>query len=249
MISKQLQTALKGVAEIAAKFPFVPDRRELPPEVRSQPDAINLAAAPQSGTIAASVAGARTITLKLREVTIFDHFDGFLFDGFLNPSMEIRLVSVVIDSNQDEPIKFSSPNAYQGIKPLKPLPINSSGLALYFSNPNALPKFLDFRLLVIEDDQDVRNAGEAIAQLRASAEYATILNAAKLAAAATSYAALLPIGDALLGLLGAYMRQDKDDLISYFHATHTLAFDNLGKGTHVFHQDKRSRVKYEILVD
>ena len=43
------------------------------------------------------------------------------------------------------------------------------------------------------------------------------------------------------------MEHNKDDLISYFAATYTLAFDNLGIGKHSLYQRGRVRGQYEIL--
>jgi hypothetical protein len=43
------------------------------------------------------------------------------------------------------------------------------------------------------------------------------------------------------------MEQNKDDIVAYFAATYTRAFDDLGIGKHTFHQADRARVQYEIL--
>lgn len=183
----------------------------------------------------------RAIALRLRELRILDDFDG-IFGG----SNEIKFVSVVNDGSAADPFKFEV-GSFPGINPKQPLPLGDKGLLLYYAEPTDYPNYLDWRLLVVEDDSDVRNAGLVIKDMQKSEAYkGSLATAAKIAASPT-VGAVIEVTNLVVGLIAGLMEQNDDDVISLFAATYTRAFDNLGVGSHTFHQDERCRAKYEIL--
>lgn len=192
-------------------------------------------------TEAAAAIPTRCVELALTEVRILDNFEG-LFGG----TNEIKLVSLVFDGNSAEPFHFQV-STFTGIKKDQPLPIGDRGIALYFSEPRNLPRFLDWRLLVIEDDSDVRNAGRVIKEIQATNEYKAIVNSV-IGLVAPTWGVITQITSGVISLVARVMEQNKDDVISLFAATYTLAFDELGKGSHTLHQDGRSRIAYEIRI-
>ncbi len=181
---------------------------------------------------------------RVNEVILLDNFDGF-FDR----RNEVQVLAVTVDSNQADPIRFSTLSSFVGIKKHQRLPIGDGGLMMYQSSPKSFPKFLHLNLLLVEDDSDTRDLGKTIGRVRETSEYKDILSAAQgLAGAANpAYSLALDIGNATIGLVSALLEQNSDDIIAYFTGTYSLAFDNLGVGKHTFHAPERARVQYEIL--
>lgn len=184
------------------------------------------------------------LSLRLRELTVLDNFDG-IFEGIFGGSNELKLVSLVNDGTGDDPFKFEV-GTFPGIKPKAPLPLGDKGLVLYYAEPEDFPKYLDWRLLVVEDDSDVRNAGAMIKKVQGSTAYKDILTAA-VGLANPTIAAVAEISNKVIGLIADLMEQNSDDVITLFAATYTRAFDRLGVGPHTFHHDGRTRGRYEIL--
>ncbi len=181
---------------------------------------------------------------RLNSVTLLDDFDG-LFDR----QNEVTVIAITVDSNSADPIQFNLPTPFVGIRKNHRLPIGDSGLGMYHSTPASFPKYIGLNLLIIEDDKDIRDVGAAIRHVRETPEYRSILNTAQTLATAANpaYGTFITIGDAVAGLTARILEQNKDDIVAYFAATYTLAFDNLGVGKHTFHQADRALVQYEIL--
>jgi hypothetical protein len=181
---------------------------------------------------------------RLNEVILLDNFDGF-FDR----RNEVQVVAVTIDSNVADPIQFSTPHSFVGIKKNDRLPLGDAGIGMYQSSPASFPKYLHLNLLIVEDDAGTRELGTAINRVRETEEYATILETTKalVAVGNPAYSSLLGLGDTVVGLLAKMLEQNQDDIIAFFAGTYSLAFDNLGVGRHTFHQNERARVQYEIL--
>ena len=191
------------------------------------------------GAVKVPVPAGNQLFWRINELTLLDNFE-----WFLDRKNEIRLVAVTVDSNAAEPIQFSTPSVFPGIMKGNKLPIGDAGLGMYYSAPATMPLYMRLSLLVIEDDTETRDVGKAIREVREMSEFKTILDVAKgLASAANpAYGTLIAIGDAVTGLVGRLLEQNKDDLVAYFAATYTAAFDNLGIGKHTFHQDRHARV-------
>ncbi len=186
----------------------------------------------------------KRVLVRINKVQILGNFD------FLSRS-EVRLAAFVVDSNPTDPVQFFHNNLpFPKVKKDEYLSIGDKGVAIYYSAPEEYPEYLYVWVVVVEDDQDVRDVGDAIAAVRKSDGYKNILAAAKVLAGAANptAAALFKIGDELAGLLGSALEQNKDDVVALHAATYTRAFDNLGIGKHSFHKDGGARGVYEILV-
>lgn len=194
---------------------------------------------------AATTIPTKAIELKLNNVAILDLFDG-PFEAVFGGSNEVKIVSLVFDGSAKEPFKFEV-GSFPNIKKNQSLPFGDAGLAVYFSEPDKLPRFLDWRLLIIEDDSDVRNAGKVIQQIQGTSEYKAIVDVIPTLVNPT-WGAIIQITSGVISLIAKAMEQNQDDIISLFAATYTLPFDRLGVGKHTFFQEERSRVNYEILV-
>lgn len=222
---------------VAEKLSITPTQRYAHPSVE-----VSNALAPEDAVRAKPPS--RQLFWRLNRVRILDSMDG-VFDK----KNEVALVAITIDSNADEPIQFSQPAPFVGIRKGDLLPIGDAGLGMYYSRPERFPKYLGLNLLIVEDDKAVRDIGASITRARNSPEYKAILTASQTLATSANpaYGALITIGDALVGLTAKMMEKNKDDLLAYFAATYTRAFDDLGIGKHTFLQPDRARVQYEIL--
>lgn len=183
------------------------------------------------------------IDLRIREVVILDNFDGIL-EQIFGGSNEIKLVSLVFDGSSKEPLKFEV-GTFPGIDKGKKLPLGNAGLTVYFSEPEQMPRFIDWRLLVIEDDSDVRNAGKIIQQVQKTGEYKEILETI-VGLVNPTWGVVTKITSSVISLIASAMEQNQDDVISLYAASYNLVFDRLGQGVHTFYHENRSRVTYEI---
>lgn len=215
-----------------------------PPDRHNFPSAASVLVAPAPADMAtreadaATSLGSRPVNVRLLSCQILDNFD-----GFLQKNNEINLVGVVMDgSATTEPVQFGV-GSFVGIGKNDMLPIGDSGVSLYFGDHT--PRYLDLRLLIVEDDQDIRDVGGAIKHVQSQDAYQKLLDALT-GIASPPLQLAVRVTSAIISLVGAALEQNKDDKISLFAATYTLAFDRLGVGRHTFHQDGRSRVRYEI---
>lgn len=222
---------------VARKLSITPTRRYAHPTVE-----VSDVLVPEE--VAKAKPPAHQLFWRLNRVRILDNFD-----GLLDKQNEVALVAITIDSNADDPIQFNLPTPFVGIRKDDNLPLGDAGLGMYFSKPERFPNYLGLNLLIIEDDKAIRDIGASITRVRNSPEYKAIRTATQSLATAVNpvYGTLVTIGDALVGLTAKMMEQNKDDIVAYFAATYTRAFDDLGIGKHTFHQADRARVQYEIL--
>ena len=222
---------------VAQKLSITPTRRYAHPSVE-----VSGTLVPED--VARAKPPSHQLFWRLNKVRILDSLDG-IFDK----KNEVAVVAITVDSNADGPIQFSQPTPFVGIRKGDLLPIGDSGLGMYFSKPERFPNYIGLNLLLVEDDKAIRDIGASITRARNSPEYKAILAASQTLASSANpaYGALITIGDALVGLTAKMMEQNKDDLLAYFAATYTRAFDDLGVGKHTFHQPERARVQYEIL--
>lgn len=208
-------------------------------------DSEKLSILPSKKASAAAAAAGRPLALRLRELIVLDNFDG-IFEGIFGGGNEIRLVSLVNDGTSKEPFKFEV-GTFNGIKPKAPLPLGDKGLLLYYAEPENLPPFIDWRLLIVEDDSDVRDLGLMLKDLQKTQGYQDALGAV-LNLVNPTVAAVVGLTNTVIGLVAHLMEQNRDDIISLFAATYTREFDNMGVGTHTFYHEGHSRATYEILL-
>lgn len=83
---------------------------------------------------------------------------------------EVQLLSIVTDGVSTEPIQMSS-QVFEGVRRKTELPIGPGGLALYRTTAGKIPEFLDYRILVLELDEDVRQTGAVLDEVRQDAQF------------------------------------------------------------------------------
>lgn len=163
----------------------------------------------------------------------------FIKDNHEFGGAEIRVASTIIDGLSTEPV-ITLLDAYHNIADNSYLPIgrhtgdtNNPGVNLYLSQQNKIPTFLDMRFLVIEKDVDVRTWGKLLEEIKNDNDYKSIVKAiTTLVANASPYNLFVGLADAVMGVVGKVLQSNEDDQLSFFAATYTEPFDNLGIGSH-----------------
>ena len=138
---------------------------------------------------------------------------------------EIYLCTVVVDSLGTDPF-VTKVSEFTGIKDRQALPIDpENGLTLYRSNK--VPDFLDYRILVAESDEDVRNAGEVIADLVNTDQYKSFRDAilGVTAFGQPQIALISAAADFLVNTISKILKMNKDDQLIYVAGSFDRQFD------------------------
>lgn len=142
---------------------------------------------------------------------------------------EVKVIGVSADDISDEPFTLNL-QTWTDIADGQTLALDPAGLVLYANPPGKLPRFFDFRLLVLEDDSDVRDTGQMLSKLSASSEYGTARDAliALLGIAAPQAAAVTAGVNLLISAVATVLQGNKDDQMIYVAGTLTNSVDQLG---------------------
>jgi len=161
---------------------------------------------------------------------------------------EIQIISVVTDGVSTEPIQLHS-EVFEGIRRKTELPLGPGGLTLYRTTTGKIPEFLDYRILIIELDEDVRQAGTILDAVRQDTQFdqfrAALLTAA--AVAAPPAALITAATDLTLNILTRLLKADKDDQLLLVQGSFSNTFDELGTRYGLINQSSRSaEISYEV---
>lgn len=181
------------------------------------------------------------VLLSLRRVFIKRKSD------LLGPG-EVQLLSVVADGVSAEPIQMSS-QVFEGVRRKTELPLGPGGLALYRTTAGQIPEFLDYRILVLELDEDVRQAGAVLDAVRQDAQYLQFRDAllAAAAVAAPPTALITAATDFAFNTLARLLRADRDDQLLLVQGSFSNTFDDLGTRYGLITQSSRSaEISYDV---
>jgi hypothetical protein len=181
------------------------------------------------------------VLLSLRRVFIKRKSD------LLGPG-EVQLLSVVADGVSTEPIQMSS-QIFEGVRRKTELPLGPSGLALYRTTAGQVPEFLDYRILVLELDEDVRQAGAVLDAVRQDAQYLQFRDAllAAAAVAAPPAALITAATDFAFNTLTRLLQADRDDQLLLVQGSFSNTFDDLGTKYGLITQSSRSaEISYDV---
>jgi len=181
------------------------------------------------------------VLLSLRRVFIKRKSD------LLGPG-EVQLLSVVSDGVSAEPIQMSS-QVFEGVRRKTELPLGPGGLALYRTMAGQIPEFLDYRILVLELDEDVRQAGAVLDAVRQDAQYLQFRDAllAAAAVAAPPAALITAATDFAFNTLARLLRADRDDQLLLVQGSFSNTFDDLGTKYGLITQSSRSaEISYDV---
>lgn len=163
----------------------------------------------------------KDVEIRLKEVFIIDNRDPG--DG------DIYLVCVALDNVNPEPFVLEV-KTFESVPDKSKLTIAPGGLAIYRNPPGKIPRFIDFRILIMESDQELRDAGNFISEVREDKGYKDIVDGIKSAVAVSNPVAsvFLTAADLLINIIAKLLRMNKDDQIMYLPGYFNDTFDDLG---------------------
>jgi hypothetical protein len=181
------------------------------------------------------------VEMRLKEIFVFDNRDPGKGD--------IYLVTVVTDSLAQEPFTLEI-KAFEDIHDNEALQVGPAGLAIYRNPEGEIPRFLDYRIIVMESDQELRKAGEILGEIRTNDQFKTVRDnlIAMAVTAQPSVALLTAATDLVVGLIAQILKMNEDDQIIYIAGSFNDKIDDLGvKYGPIAHKNKYARVSYEVL--
>ena len=225
-----------------------PDTVLLVPDVVDRPsEALRLAAAVGRRPAGAGGAmqpraldpGLQHVRMSLKEVLVIDNRDVGRGD--------IYVVTLVADNLGPEPIEMAV-KTFQDVRKGQRLEIGPTGLAMY-RRGLPLPSYLDYRVLVAESDQGLRDAGAILDEVRADSTYISFRDSLVKVAAASAPAAALATAaaDFTMQLVARILKSNRDDQLIYIAGSFDDAFDDLGvpQGL-VTHRNEYAEVRYQV---
>jgi hypothetical protein len=180
------------------------------------------------------------VRMSLKEVYIKDTRD--LGRG------DIYLVTVVTDNISPEPFTITI-KTFEDIHDEEGLQIGPGGLAIYRNESGKIPRFLDYRIMVVESDQEIRQAGEVLEQIKDDEQYLSFRDSLSAMAGVPQPAtALITVAaDFVMGLIARVLRMNRDDQIIYVAGSFDDKFDDLGvKYGLVSHKNQYGKVTYQV---
>jgi hypothetical protein len=142
---------------------------------------------------------------------------------------EIQVITVVSDGVSDAPLQLET-KVYERVKRNSKLPIGPGGLAVYLAEGAQMPRFLNYKILVLELDAKGRNAGEWLAQIHNDEKFKSTADGL-LKAAITSTPTVELIAAAsnvALSLIAHILRNNNDDQLLLIEGSYDSRFDDLG---------------------
>jgi hypothetical protein len=180
------------------------------------------------------------IRMSLKEIYIKDTRD--IGKG------DIYLVTVVTDNLSSEPFTITI-KTFEDIHNEENLQIGPGGLAIYRNEPGKIPRFLDYRILVVESDQEIRQAVDVLEEVKEDEQYKSFRDSLSAMAGVSQPAtALITVAaDFIMGLVARVLRMNRDDQIIYVAGSFDDKFDDLGvKYGLVVHKNLYGKVAYQV---
>jgi hypothetical protein len=162
-------------------------------------------------------------SLYLKDITLKQSFDG-LFPRVFNPNNEIYLYIICWDYSGKAPFVYPM----EGIKPEDfKIKIKKNETHYFFGDglqlwlPSTIVGSLNVAIMLMEDDSDVRKAGEILVDIRKAVNKSKLFEL--IGAVASNPATITGVAIAkavveLTGLIGSIMSKNKNDYINLFQA-------------------------------
>lgn len=184
----------------------------------------------------------KTVAVSLNKVKVLD-----ISEGPFDETGEVYFISLVTDGIN--PPTLLDAKAFEGIK--KGDDLMDKGLQkpfnLYLSEEYLIPRLLDFRFLVMEDDaKNAKKAKDIVDKILNDKNYKSVMDAIKeLIITGAPAAAIFTLVDAAISAILQLEALNEDDQLLYYAARFTKDFDNLGLGKYDKKYDK-IELGYEI---
>jgi hypothetical protein len=183
----------------------------------------------------------KDVEMRLMEVFIFDNRDPGKGD--------IYLLALVADGLAPEPLNLVV-KGFEGVGDNEALQIGPGGLTIYRNPQGNIPRFLDYRIMVMESDQELRDAGELVEEIRGKDQFKLIKDSliAMAGVGAPIPALISSAVDLLMGLISQVLKMNKDDQIIYIAGSFNDRIDDLGVRYGLIAQKNRyAKVTYQVL--
>lgn len=155
-------------------------------------------------------------------------------EGLLGGKAEVYFISLVNDGiNEPASLKVET---FNGLK--KNDDLCDHGLqkpyTVYISEKGKLPRLLDFRMLVMEEDKKgAKKAADIIGAITGDGEYKQVVTAlTSLMSIAAPPAAIFTMVDSAMKIIKRVVGCNEDDQMLNYAARYSEDFDNLGIGNH-----------------
>ncbi|OZI05527.1 hypothetical protein BWI93_25005 [Siphonobacter sp. BAB-5385] len=187
--------------------------------------------------------GITGVVVRIKEIFIIENGR----KGPFGQRADIYPIVLVANGQSQNPIEFSLPHMFQGIKDREKLPILDPGIAITRTF-NSVPNFLDFHVLVMRSKERRREFAKALNETLNSDEGKSIINSVGTLVTGATAGVVLNISSALLQVYLKFLGAEDDEQLFYGVGSFEKELDSLGIGKeHVFTDKKHARVTIEIL--
>lgn len=174
-----------------------------------------------------------------------------LKDVFLHQTLdilsraEVNVVTLAIDNDSKKPFELHA-KTFERIPANSALELGPTGLTIYRKKTKA-PDFIEYRIMIMEVDTDIRTAGKLLQEVQDSEEYKAIYDkVAQAVAAGHPVASLLnEAGDLVINMIGRIMARNKDDQMIYIAGTFENIPEAIDRGL-ITHDNRVVRVSYQL---
>jgi hypothetical protein len=180
------------------------------------------------------------VRMSLKEVLVIDVRDVGKGD--------IYLVTLATDGVSLEPMALTI-KTFEDISDGEALQLGPAGLAIYRNTEGKIPRYLDYRIMVVESDQELRDAGQVIQEIRDDATFKSFRdNLLGITGAGQPLIALATAAaDFSMGLISRILKMNRDDQLIYIAGSFDDVFDDLGvKHGLVTHKNTFVKVSYQV---
>lgn len=160
---------------------------------------------------------------------------------------DIYLVTLVADDVGPEPIEMAV-RTFNDIGKSERLQLGPTGLAMYRRSA-PLPAFIDYRILVAESDQELRDTAAILDEVRADETFKSFRDSLLKVTGATAPTVALATAaaDFTMNLVARILKTNRDDQLIYIAGSFDDAFDDLGvpQGL-ITHRNEFVEVQYQV---
>lgn len=166
----------------------------------------------------------------------------------ISPASELFVVTVVTDNRAIEPVRMRI-NSFGSVHAHQYLSLPAVGLPVYRQQPNSLPSFLDYRILVIEAKAGLNDVVSLYQKILNAPKYISVRDImANVARVAPPSASLIKVAtDIVLNLAARTINSDESGQLLYVQGNFDKKVDDMGVRYGIISQGNQyASVKYQV---
>ncbi|RNI31171.1 hypothetical protein [Rufibacter latericius] len=142
---------------------------------------------------------------------------------------EIYVVTVIADDASTEPLQLET-RVFEHVKNKTHLNLGPTGLTCYRNTPGKIPRFLDYRIMVMEFDGGARDLGAVLTEVQGNQQFQEFKNSISgiTNLGAPQIALISGATDFALALTAKLLKGNKDDQLFLVQGSFDNTFDALG---------------------